>query len=436
MSMIDRYPDGFGPRLRLETLVRLRWLAMTGQAAAVLITHFGPGFRLPLLWCGVVILASALMNVALRVRYGRNARLDRQVAAGALAWDVAQLSALLYLTGGLQNPFAALFLAPVMISAVSLDPWLTTLIGLFVAACAGALTLHHMPLPWWPGETLELPLLYRVGGWIAIVVSAGFIGVYAWKVADEARKLSNALAATELILEREQHLTQLDGLAAAAAHELGTPLATIVLIARELQAQTPKSSPMADDLRALSEEVARCRVILGKLTSLGADSGPGALYGGMSLSQLLKEAVEPHHNFGPELMVEARGEGPEPIVPRNPGLLYGLGNLVENAVDFAKSRVVVAARWSPDRVDVVIEDDGPGFSAQVLARVGEPYVTTRADRRAKSDEGSGLGLGLFIAKTLLEKSGASVAIANAAAPAHGARIVIRWPRSALDRAQE
>jgi two-component system sensor histidine kinase RegB len=436
MTMNDRYRDGSGPRLRLDTLVRLRWLAMAGQSAAVLITHFGLGFPLPLLWCGVVIVASALMNVALRLYFGRNARLDRPVAAVALAWDIAQLSALLYLTGGLQNPFAALFLAPVMISAVSLEPWLTTLIGLFMAACAGALTLHHMPLPWWPGETLELPLLYRVGGWIAIVVSAGFIGVYAWKVADEARKLSNALAATELILEREQHLTQLDGLAAAAAHELGTPLATIVLIARELEAQTPKDAPMAEDLTALSEEVARCRVILGKLTSLGADSGPGALYGGMSLSQLLREAVEPHHNFGVDLVVEASGDGAEPIAPRNPGLLYGLGNLVENAVDFAKSRVDVVARWSPEKVLVRIEDDGPGFLPQVLSRIGEPYVTTRADRRAKSDEGAGLGLGLFIAKTLLERSGASVTVANARAPAHGARISIQWPRSALDRAQE
>lgn len=432
MNATDRYLDGPGPGLRLETLVRLRWLAIAGQSAAVLITYFGLGFPLPLLWCGLVIAASALMNVSLWLHLGRNARLGRAVAAGTLAWDIAQLSALLYLTGGLQNPFSALFLAPVMISAVSQDPRLTTLIGLFMAACAGALTLHHLPLPWWPGETLELPLLYRVGGWIAIVVSAGFIGVYAWKVADESRKLSNALAATELILEREQHLTQLDGLAAAAAHELGTPLATIVLITRELQEQTPGEGPVAEDLAALVDEVARCRVILGKLTSLGSDSGPGALYGGMSLSQLLQEAAEPHHNFGVELVVAGSGDGPEPIAPRNPGLLYGLGNLIENAVDFARSRVDVTARWTPDAVFVRIEDDGPGFPPQVLSRVGEPYVTTRANRRAKSDEGSGLGLGLFIAKTLLERSGAKVAVANAAAPAHGARISIEWPRAALE----
>ena len=436
MTLADMTQGLPEPRLRLETLTGLRWLAMAGQAGAVLVTYYGLGFPLPIVWCFAVIGASALVNLGLRLHFGRNARLDPPIAAATLGYDILQLSALLYLTGGLQNPFSPLFLAPVMISAVSLEPGATALIVALMSACAAALTLHHLPLPWQPGEALELPLLYRLGLWVATVVSAGFIGVYAWRVADEARKLSNALAATELILAREQHLSQLDGLAAAAAHELGTPLSTIALIARELAAQSPQNGPIAEDLAALSTEVARCRAILGKLTSLGADSGPGALYGGMSLTELLREAAEPHHHFGVEVGVDVSGEGPEPMAPRNPGLLYGLGNLVENAVDFAKTRVDVRARWTRERVDLSIEDDGPGFPPHILARAGEPYVTTRADRRAKTDESSGLGLGLFIAKTLLERSGAMVAIANAKAPERGARIAIRWPRAALDQTHD
>ena len=432
MNTTTIHREGTSRRLRLDTLVRVRWLAVLGQTAAVLTTYFGFGFQLPILACLAVIAASALLNIALRLRYGRNERLGHATAAAMLAYDILQLSALLYLTGGLQNPFALLFLAPVMISAVSLDPRMTILIGIFMVSCASALAFHHLALPWWPGETLELPILYRAGVWLAIVVGGAFIGVYAWRVADESRKLSDALSAMELILEREQYLTQLDGLAAAAAHELGTPLATINLIARELAVQTPKDSPITEDLDALGAEVLRCREILGKLTSLGDDSEPGGLYSRMSLAQLLEETAEPHRNFGVELFVDAAGEGPEPSVRRNPGLLYGLGNLVENAVDFAASRVTIIARWTADEIAVTIEDDGPGFPAHVLSRIGEPYVTTREDRRAKSDEGSGLGLGLFIAKTLLERSGARVVVGNRRKGARGASVALTWSRDALE----
>ena len=418
--------------LRLNTLVGLRWLAVIGQTAAVLSVAYGLGFSLPLAPSLGVIAASALMNVALRLRYSHATRLSPSAAAAMLTYDVAQLSALLYLTGGLQNPFAPLFLAPVMISAVSLKPRMTALIGAFVVACASALAFHHLPLPWRPGETLELPALYNVGVWAALVVSAAFIGVYAWRVADESRALSNALAATELILEREQFLTRLDGLAAAAAHELGTPLATITLIARELATQAPAASAEREKIDALLEEVGRCRVILGKLNSLGHDSEPGALYGRMSLTQLLEEVAAPLHNFGVEIVVDACGEGVEPSAPRNPGVLYGLGNFVENAVDFARNRVRLEARWSKNDIVLLIEDDGPGFSPEVLRRIGEPYVTTRASRKAKSEEGSGLGLGLFIAKTLLERSGANVTFANAAKTGGGARVRLQWPKAAFD----
>jgi two-component system, sensor histidine kinase RegB len=253
-----------------------------------------------------------------------------------------------------------------------------------------------------------------------------FISVYAWRVAEEARELSQALTATELVLEREQHLSALDGLAAAAAHELGTPLATIALVAKELErALTP--GPHDEDLTLLREQVARCREILRTLTSLDEHDAP---FERMGMRHMLEEIVEPHRNFGVALEVVAQGDpSTEPAWLRNPSVLYGIGNLVENAVDFARSAVAVSARWSADRVDVEIADDGPGFAPEIVGRLGEPYVSSRTAGRDESVGAGGLGLGVFIAKTLLERSGAQVTLGNAAPPGQGARIRLSWPRA-------
>lgn len=414
-------------RLRVDTLVRLRWLAVAGQSAAVIVVHMGLGFELPLTACFMMIAASALLNIALRLHYPINERLKAGPAAGLLAFDVLQLTALLALTGGLQNPFAIMFLAPVLISATSLPPVLTLALGLITIACASALTLFYLPLPWVPGTPLELPFLYIAGKWFATLLAVAFIGIFAWRVAEEARQLSDALAATELVLAREQHLSALDGLAAAAAHEFGTPLATIALVVKELERDLSNDSPIRDDIVLLREQVDRCRGILKTLTSLNEEGAP---HEHMSLSHLLEEVAAPHRHFGVNIAITAEGDpAAEPVVRRNAGLLYGLGNLVENAVDFAGSRVHIKASWAGDRVQVSISDDGPGFPPDILGRIGEPYVTTRAERRPDHDEtgGAGLGLGVFIAKTLLERWGAAVEFINASAPEAGAIVRVSWP---------
>jgi two-component system sensor histidine kinase RegB len=419
-------------RLRLDTLVRLRWLAVTGQSAAVVVVRFGLGFKLPIELCFLVIGLSAVLNIGLRLRFPVSHRMDDGPASFLLAYDVLQLSALLYLTGGLQNPFSMLFLAPVMISATSLSPSRTTGLGILTVGSATVLAFLHWPLPWFPGATLALPFLYMGGIWGAIVLGTAFIGGYASLVAEEARRLSDALAATELVLAREQHLSQLDGYAAAAAHELGTPLATITLVAKDLSAHLPTTDTAAEDVALLLQEVGRCRAILGKLTSLG-NEGSGPL-DDMTLGHLLEEVVGPHRNFGVHVLISRQGEGAEPVCRRNPGMLYGLGNLIENAVDFARTQVRITATWTIEDLNIKIEDDGPGFPPDILQRIGEPYVTTRGlERRAKSDEDAGLGLGLFIADTLLERSGATLATRNAVPPRTGAIITLSWARIAFER---
>ncbi|ACK49301.1 integral membrane sensor signal transduction histidine kinase [Methylocella silvestris BL2] len=418
-------------RLHVDTLVRLRWLALCGQAAAVLFTELVLEFPLPLVPCLLIIAISAVLNVALRVRYGRVDLLNEKPAAVILAYDILQLTALLYLTGGIENPFSMLFLAPIMVSAVSLSGWTTFALTLLTIGAASVLTFHHYPFPWYRGETLTLPFIFSAGAWTAHVVSAIFIAIYASQVALESSKLADALSATELVLAREQHLTQLDGLAAAAAHELGTPLATITLVAKDLERQLPQDGPIREDVALLAQEVARCRTILGKLASLGNDDGN--VLDEMTVTVMIEEVVAPQRDFGVKIAITQAGSGRKPVMRRNPAILYGLGNLIENAIDFASNEVRIDASWDLSRVKLVIEDDGPGFSPEVLSRAGAPYVTTKTDRRLKSDDGSGLGLGLFIAKTLLERSGATVLTGNVPAPATGARIIVEWKRAAFER---
>jgi two-component system sensor histidine kinase RegB len=418
--------------VRLDTLVRLRWLAVIGQTTAVLVVEFGLDFEIPFWACLAVISLSAWLNIALRLRFHSTQRLEPDRAAWMLAFDVAELAVLLYLTGGLQNPFAFLFLSPVLISATALPPRFTLLLGGFAVVCATVLVFVHYPLPWDEEEPLSLPPIYMAGVWLSILLAIGFTGVYAWQITEESRQLADALAATELVLAREQHLSQLDGLAAAAAHELGTPMSTISLVARELERAIPPDAPHGDDVRLLREQATRCRDILAKLTEL---SSSGAPFDHAPLSVLIEEVVAPHRNFGVTIDVATPAvRTDEPDGPRNPAIIYGLGNLLENAVDFARERVSVEADWNSDTVDVTISDDGPGFSPDIMGRIGEPYVTSRGRKpQHTDDEPTGLGLGFFIAKTLLERSGATLSFDNRAKPAGGARIRVRWRRDDFER---
>jgi two-component system sensor histidine kinase RegB len=425
---------GSGPRsLRLDTLVGLRWLAVAGQLAAVLVVNLVLGFPLPVEPCLALIGLSALVNVTLRLRYTASHRLDATPALLILGYDVLQLSALLFLTGGLDNPFTVLLLVPLIVSATTLPPRPTIILGVLVVGAASVLALLHLPLPWRPGETIPLPFIYSAGVWLALVSASVFTGVYTFRVADEARQLAKALTATELVLAREQHLSALDGLAAAAAHELGTPLATIALVAKELERELAPDTPHGEDILLLKTQVKRCRDILAKLTSLPGEHDEH--FARQPLSHLIEEVVEPYRVFATEIAIlPPQGISPEPVGTRNPAIVHGLANLVENAMDFATSKVEIATEWNEKRVAVTIRDDGPGFAPNIIARIGEPYLTTRGragGTRTESDTG-GLGLGVFIAKTLLERTGATLDLANREPPATGAIVAITWPRNRMD----
>lgn len=428
--------------MRLQTIVRLRWIAVAGQTITVLAVYWGLGFQIPIIACLMVISLSGFLNIMLSLQLPAEELVHTGSASNMLLYDTLQLTALLYLTGGMQNPFAFLFAVPVTVSASTQPRRVTFSIGALAFICATALAIFHLPLPWYPDQTFELPLLYVLGNWATVVLCAAFMGYYAWQIAKEADQMSVALVATESILAREHRLSALDGLAAAAAHELGTPLSTITVIAKELMRGLPKDSPLAEDAELLQSQAERCRNILSRLTS---QAGASDLHFDREpLSQLLAEVVEPYRVLGREIVIEAEAqEGAEldedsvrePVTARNPGVLYGLGNLVENAVDFAKDKVDVRARWDSDTVTVTISDDGPGLQPAVIKRLGEPFVTTRAadsDAAVAEGEHVGLGLGFFIAKTLLERSGARVELKNKKAPEKGAVVELVWQRDMLD----
>jgi two-component system, sensor histidine kinase RegB len=414
--------------IRLDTILRLRWLAVLGQLAAIFIVAQGLEFNVPIIPCVTIIGLSAALNLVLQMAVNPMQRLEPAHAAALLALNIVELAGLLFFTGGLQNPFSFLFLAPVLISATALPARLTFGLGLLAVACASILILLHLPLPWDTDDPLVLPPIYLVGVWLSIVLAIGVTSLYSFQVTEEARKLTDALAATELVLTREQHLTQLDGLAAAAAHELGTPLATIFLISRELE-KTVKDASFAADLKTLREQTQRCRDILSKITQL---SSTGAPFDRMKLSELIEEVVAPHRDFGIAIKVRiAVAPTAEPVGSRNPAILYGVGNIVENAVDFAHTTAEVNAWWSNDSIEIVISDDGPGIPPDLLNRIGEPYLS----RRRSQDEGGerhGLGLGVFIARTLLERTGAKVSFTNRTFPDHGAVVQIAWPRQRFE----
>jgi two-component system sensor histidine kinase RegB len=420
----------FGPssrRLRLQTLVWLRWLAVAGQSLTVILVDFWLGFPLPFTTCAALIGALAVANFVLSASFPPTYRLEPLAAFAVLSLDLLQLAALLYITGGLANPFAPLICVPVIISFAS-QP-LRHAVALFILAVlfVSALAFSPYPLPWYGGDAPFLQPIMQVGVWVAITSMMAFAAFYAYRVSQEATLLADALSATELVLQREKHLSQLDGLAAAAAHELGTPLATISLVAKEMERELGQDERFGEDVQLLRSQSERCRDILKRIATLPSESE--AHMRRLPLSSLIEEVLAPHREFGIKLeLVEKSDRAREPVGVRNAGILYGLGNLIENAVDFAREKVVVTVEHDASRVVVTIEDDGVGYSPDVMQRIGEPYVTSRQ----RDDKAGGLGLGLFIAKTLLERSGARLRFENRGPETPGARVEIIWPRNRME----
>lgn len=416
-SLLD--PDGGRETVRLRTLILLRWLAICGQLMAITVAHRYYGMQLPLGLCFLVVGAAIVANLISIFVFPENKRLTEIEAMMVLLFDLTQLAFLLYLTGGLTNPFALLVLAPVVISASALQLRTTVFLGL-TAICLVTLTAFaNIPLRFADGSVLRVPPLFEFGFWLSILIGILFLGLYSHRVADEIRSMSQALLATQMALAREQKLTDLGGVVAAAAHELGTPLATIKLVSAELMQELKDRPDLREDAQLIRDQADRCRDILRSMGRAGKDD---LHLRRAPLGAVVREAAEPHLGRGREVIFDVApgpgGTDRQPVILRRPEVIHGLRNLIQNAVDFARSTIWVDVAWTPGRITVVIVDDGDGYPPHLLGRIGDPFLRQRRDLPSASQrpEYEGMGLGLFIAKTLLERTGAEVAFANASDP--------------------
>ncbi|WP_224816344.1 sensor histidine kinase RegB [Hasllibacter sp. MH4015] len=429
--------------VRLRTLLVLRWLAIGGQTLAVVVAAFYMGLQVQIGLCFLAIGASVVSNLVAMSIFPENQRLSDRDAMLTLLFDLSQLAFLLFLTGGLNNPFSLLILAPVTISATALTLRSTMILGLLAVFLISCLALWHLPLTTLSGEVLQLPGLFIFGFWFAIVIGIFFLSAYARRIASETHRMSQALLATQMALAREQKLTDLGGVVAAAAHELGTPLATIKLVSTELLEELGDHPELAEDAALIRDQADRCRDILQSMGRAGKDD---LHLRRAPFSTVVEEAAEPHADRGIALVYDFRaapggGDAPQPQIWRKPEVIHGLRNLVQNAVDFADQQVRIEGVWDDTMVRLRIIDDGTGFPPDLLGRLGDPFLRRRNRTTHDVRPGyEGMGLGLFIAKTLLERSGARVAFMNAADPfltvedrkgLSGALVEVVWPSEAL-----
>ncbi len=425
--------------VRLRTLVSLRWFAILGQTIALIVAVRIFELQLEIGWAAMAVGASVIVNLIIGVVFPENKRLREKEAFLLLVFDIVQLSVLLGLTGGLNNPFALLLLAPVTIAATVLHLSSTVMLGGAAIILTSLLSQFSLPLVSASGQTLVLPGLFQFGFWLALVIGVVFLAIYARQVTTEMHNMGEALLATQLALSREQKLTDLGGVVAATAHELGTPLATIMLVSGEMRDELAKDPDLVEDIDLIHTQAARCREILQSMGRAGKDD---LQIRDAPIEALVKEAAEPHADRGKTIAYhigpEEKDSPDHPIVPRRPEIVHGLRNLIQNAVDFAHSQVDITISWTATEMRVQIQDDGAGFPNSVLGRIGDPFVRRRSAMSdlQKRPGYSGMGLGMFIAKTLLERSGARLLFRNAPKQVYGtggATIDVIWPRPKQDQ---
>lgn len=449
-------PHGRGDWVRLRTLVLLRWLAIAGQTIAVIAASEVLGLSLRLDLCALAIGASIAFNTVAMAVHPVNKRLTEVSVAATLIFDLIQLGLLLYLTGGLANPFSLLVLAPVTISATTLTLPATLYVGSAAIVIISLIGIDSVPLTLRDGTVLEPPVLLIGGMWVSLAIGIIFMALYARRVSEETYSMTEALTATQMALAREQQLTALGGVVAAAAHEMGTPLATIKLVTAELDEELQDRPDILEDIALIRSQADRCRDILRDMGRSGRDD---ALLKFAPITAVVAEAAEPHMDRGKLVVTRVDGvpeAGPsenEPEVERHPEILHGIRNLVQNAVDFAASTVWIDVTWDDTSVNVTIGDDGAGFPSDLLARIGDPFIRRRPRSAPNSARPGyeGMGLGLFIAKTLLERSGARLAFVNGESQqvtdessdlpvefrrASGAVVEVTWKRAQLEAPKE
>ncbi len=438
----DLFPESKrGEWIRLRTMIFIRWVAISGQLAAIIIAYQYFDLALDLSLCFFAVGISALANITASLFFPESKRLSELENVFMILFDLFQLAFLLYLTGGLNNPFSFLLVAPVVVSAAALKRQSTIIIGSTAIFIVTLLSSFYVPLENQAGKLLSIPDIFLFGNWIAIITGVVFLAFYSTRVTSELNTMSDALFATQTALSREQKLTDLGGVVAAAAHELGTPLATIKLTSSELIEELKDFPELLDDAFLIRDQAERCGNILNSMGRTGKDD---LQMHQALLAEIIREAAEPHSKRGitieTKISDDHKGGIDEPHLIRRPEIIHGLRNMIQNAVDFATSKVWVESSWTKESIIIVIADDGYGYPANLLGRLGDPFLTAKIGKQNRQGY-EGMGLGLFIAKTLLERTGAKISFTNgrrnqisnhSKVEPSGAIVEINWPRNKVE----
>ena len=432
----------------LRTLTNLRWLAIIGQTIAVFIGVRVINLELSIVYCTVLIFTSFSLNFFSLLSFPNTKRLSENSTLIVLMFDLFQLSSLLYLCGGLTNPFSVLILAPVAISATLLSLVRTTFLSTTAVILVSILSYIHIPLKLADGSFLVLPNILMFGIWVALIITIVFISAYAWRVKKDVTRINQLLLATKLALEREQKLTALGGVVAAAAHELGSPLTTIKLVSSELLEELSiksKKDSTIEDLELIKSQAERCKKIL---RNMATDVTGSSQILSVPIIALVKEACLPFQDRGKQIIfslnnLEHRGKKVKEdqiVIRRSSEIIHGLRNIIQNATDFSKKDVFIDISWSSTDIKISIKDDGPGFPEGLISKIGEPFIKSKINGSlidSSRPEYESMGLGLFIAKTLLERSGATLVFKNYCIkdegnPPSGAEVTSVWKRKVFE----
>jgi len=438
----DLFPESKrGEWIRLRTMIFIRWVAISGQLAAIIIAYQYFDLALDLSLCFFAVGISVLANITASLFFPESKRLSELENVFMILFDLFQLAFLLYLTGGLNNPFSFLLVAPVVVSAAALKRQSTIIIGSAAILIVTLLSTFFVPLENQAGKLLSIPDIFLFGNWIAIITGVVFLAFYSTRVTSELNTMSDALFATQTALSREQKLTDLGGVVAAAAHELGTPLATIKLTSSELIEELKNFPELLDDALLIRDQADRCGDILNSMGSTGKDD---LQMHQALLAEIIREAAEPHSKRGitieTKISDDHKGGIDEPHLIRRPEIIHGLRNMIQNAVDFATSKVWVESSWTKETITIIIADNGYGYPANLLGRLGDPFLTAKIGKQNRQGY-EGMGLGLFIAKTLLERTGAKISFMNghrnqtsnqSKVEPSGAIVEINWPRNKVE----
>ena len=411
-------------KLEKKTVIILRWIALIGQLITIYIVHFFVKFDLPLVFCSLTIFFGGVTNIFVQFGINKN-QLNNTESTILLFYDVIQLAVLLYLTGGVTNPFIIFLIVPAIISSTLLNLSSTFFLSFITSIALLLLTFNFLPLPSDGNLHFHVPDFYILSIPISLTIVLIFLSYFGFRFGYEARKRGNALSRLELVLAKEQELESIGHQAAAAAHSLGTPLSTITVIAKELKKENVKSKEFNDDIDTLLEQARKCGTILKKISQNKIVEDDYMI--NVSLQDLLNEISTSFEEIS-EKKINLNLDKTRKKIPikRSPEITYGIRNFVGNAVKFSKKNINIDLYSEAGKTRIEISDDGPGFPDDISKIIGEPYIASKV-KKYKSK--SGLGLGTFIGKTLLERKKAEIQFSKS--ELGGALVEITWKNSDL-----